>query len=188
MNLFASILTTAVITGSIWGLVLTQPAIANSARNLNSKQSVPHITPHKTEQLAASTDQRYLSGVSQTLTLHNVPQLWERFYNQFSEDNPLPASVDRIFVLYQDFNTDFSSAHITIGYEVKKSLAGNNHKLPPTKQAQLLLKKGKHNTEVLTKAWDKINFQRDLTAVVEIHYLNQHGLPDSSQVSVYYKQ
>ena len=30
MKLFASILTTAVITGSVWGLVVLQPAMADS--------------------------------------------------------------------------------------------------------------------------------------------------------------
>lgn len=186
MKLFASILTTAAITGSIWGLLLTQPATANP--NLNQKHSTQHITPNQKKELTPLKDQHYLRGVSQTTPLQNVPQLWEKFYNQYGEDNPLPASVDRIFVLYQDFNIDFSSANITIGYDVKKRLTDNSHKLPPAEQTQLLLEKGKHNTEALTKAWDRINFQRDLTAVVETHYLNQYGLPESSQVSVYYKQ
>ena len=51
MKLFASIATTALITGSIWGLVLAQPAVAEDASG--AKSSATPVVDNKSQQLFA---------------------------------------------------------------------------------------------------------------------------------------
>lgn len=179
MKLFASIATTALITGSIWGLVLAQPAVAEDASG--AKSSATPVVDNKPN--------NYLRGVTQTIALQGVPNLWDKFYARIDEANPIPQKVDRIVVLYQAFNADFSEAEVTIGYPTTAgAIASDLTKLPDIADAKLLLKEGKHNEAELTEAWQKIDFAKKPYAVVETHYLNQHGLPEASQMSVYYKQ
>ncbi|MEZ8099256.1 hypothetical protein [Vibrio bivalvicida] len=179
MKLFASIATTTLITGSIWGLLLVQPAVAEDV-NTAKKPTAPAVD---------EKPNNYLRGITQTIALQGVPNLWDKFYANIDETNPLPQTVDHIVVLYQAFNADFSEAKVTIGYPTTAgAIASDLTKLPDIADAKLLPSDGNHNADELTKAWQKIDFAKKPYAVVETHYLNQHGLPESSQMSVYYKQ
>lgn len=184
MKLFASIATTIIISGSVWGLVMAQPKVTEIDNKLSESRD--------TKIAATVIDKRpkdYLQGITRTISLEGVPQLWDKFYAKYDTNNPLPESVDRIIVLYQEFNKDYSEATVTVGYETAKTaIASSLKKLPDISDAKLLLKQGKHTENELTEAWKQINFAKQPFAVVEIHEINQHGLPESSQMSVYYKQ
>lgn len=175
MKLFASVVTTTAIAGTVWGVVLMQPTVAHA--------NPQNPTEKSTEQQATY----YLHGVSQSLPLENVPQLWEQFYRS-NNGSALPASIRQITVLYREINSDFSQATVTIGYPVKnRTESSYTVQLPPVKNAEVLLIKGAHSAEELGAAWLDINFSKDVLAVVETHDLNVHGLPETSQVSIYYK-
>ena len=200
MKLFASILTTAAITGAVWGLVVHQPAMADTTKNIQVPQlEVPQLKVTKASANASSDEkqkevsQQYLDGVTETLPLESVGTLWGDFEHIIAEQNKLPANWDTIIVLYQSLNSDFTEATVTIGFPstnnsaTSHSATNNLVALPAIEKAQLLLKRGKYSEPELIDAWQQINFQRQVDALVEIHYLNTQGEPESSQLSVYYK-
>ncbi len=182
MKLFASIATTVAITGAVWGLVLFQPALAESPK-----------APQVEEQLkpthnALTGNEHYLRGVTKTISLKAMPALLEEFEDSYIQTGKLPENFDRIIILYQEFNASFTEAKVTIGFNVAKSpLANDQIKLPPMDRTELLLKRGDHSESELTKAWEEINFQKSVKAVIEIHFLESRGEPESSQLSVYYQ-
>ena len=200
MKLFASILTTAAITGAVWGLVVHQPAMADTTKNIQVPQlEVPQLKVTKASANASSDEkqkevsQQYLDGVTKTLPLESVGTLWGDFERIIAEQNKLPANWDTIIVLYQNLNSDFTEATVTIGFPSTNNSATDNSAtnnlvaLPAIEKAQPLLKRGKYSESELIDAWQQINFQRQVDALVEIHYLNPQGEPESSQLSVYYK-
>ena len=200
MKLFASILTTAAITGAVWGLVVHQPAMADTTKNIQVPQlEVPQLKVTKASANASSDEkqkevsQQYLDGVTETLPLESVGTLWGDFERMIVEQNKLHANWDTIIVLYQNLNSDFTEATVTIGFPSTGNSATDNSAtnnlvaLPEIEIAQPLLKRGKYSESELIDAWQQINFQRQVDALVEIHYLNPHGEPESSQLSVYYK-
>ena len=200
MKLFASILTTAAITGAVWGLVVHQPAMADTTKNNQLPQlEVPQLKVTKASANASSDEkqkevsQQYLDGVTKTLPLESVGTLWGDFERMIVEQNKLHANWDTIIVLYQNLNSDFTEATVTIGFPSTGNSATDNSAtnnlvaLPEIEIAQPLLKRGKYSESELIDAWQQINFQRQVDALVEIHYLNQQGEPESSQLSVYYK-
>ncbi|WP_333002165.1 hypothetical protein [Vibrio coralliilyticus] len=185
MKLFASILTTAVITGSVWGLVVLQPAMADSTQQAQINNEFSDVS-HDVKR--GDTPQQYLRGVTKTISLESLPSLWREFDSKLVESDKLPDNLDRIVVLYQELNSDFTEAQVTIGYPTEKSpLASDLVALPAIEQAELLMHRGQHSESELMDAWGRINFQKSVDALVEIHYLNSQGQPESSQLSVYYK-
>lgn len=188
MRLFASIITSIAITGGIWGAVFLQPVAANvTEKNVIKRQSETSIQSSKLEQ-TTNDEKKTLRGVTQTIPLKAIDKLWNTFYEQSVANKSLPDSVKQLIVIYQNFNPDYSEAKVTIGYEAQSNNPDNVVILfPPEKQMNVVLSQGKHTDEQLTDAWSKINFSKQVKAVVEVHHLNQHGLPDSSQLSVYYK-
>ena len=93
-------------------------------------------------------------------------------------------------MIYQDISLDFSEATITIGFPTQKSKLNKNKpliKLPNKAKGTLLLGKGEHTEQELAQAWEGIAILKEVDMVIEHHQLNQHGLPDSSELYVYYK-
>lgn len=182
MKLFASIATTVIIASAVWGLVLFQPALAESAK-------VPQMDKQlEPAQDALAGTEHYLRGVTKTISLKTVPTLLEEFEDTYIQTGKLPENFDRIIILYQEFNPSFTEAKVTIGFNVAKSpLANDLIKLPPIEKTELLLKRGDHSESELTTAWEAINFQKSVKAVIEIHFLESKGESESSQLSVYYQ-
>ncbi|UPR54597.1 hypothetical protein ITG09_16710 [Vibrio cyclitrophicus] len=197
MKLFASLLTTVGITGVVWGVLHIQPAIADastdqpiteSSTNKSSKNQSSISKPVEVKP-QATANTTYLQGLSKTIPLENVPNLWVDFY-QSLETNEKESAQQQVIVIYQDISLDFSEATITIGFPTQQSKSNKNKpliKIPNKAKGTLLLGKGEHTEQELAQAWEGIAILKEVDMVIEYHQLNQHGLPDSSELYVYYK-
>ncbi|MGF1800766.1 hypothetical protein L4D11_08785 [Vibrio gigantis] len=198
MKLFASILTTVGITGAVWGLLHIQPAIADASTEQpitqssvsKSPQSKPSIGKSDKTKQPTTSNTTYLQGLSKTIPLEDVPDLWVDFYQNLEANNEEIALQQKVVMVYQDISSDFSKATVTIGFPTKQSTSNkNNHliQIPNKAKGTLLLSKGEHTEQELAQAWEGIAILKEVDKVIEHHQLNQHGLPDSSELYVYYK-
>jgi hypothetical protein len=197
MKLFASLLTTVGITGVVWGLLHIQPAIADAsteqpiAELSTNKSSIDKQPKNKSVEVKqqATANTTYLQGLSKTIPLEDVPNLWVDFY-QSLEVNDKENAQQQVIVIYQDISLDFREATITIGFPTQQSKSNRNKpliKIPIKTKGTLLLGKGEHTEQELAHAWEGIAILKEVDMVIEYHQLNQHGLPDSSELYVYYK-
>ncbi|UWZ99977.1 hypothetical protein [Vibrio splendidus] len=210
MKLFASLLTTIGITGVVWGLLHIQPAIADASTEQPINSTAQPIkkasTAETTVTLSAITQSEatkpvakkpqvtanttFLQGLSKTIPLEGVPELWVDFYQSLETNNEEVKKQQQVIVIYQDINLDFSEATITIGFPTQQSKSNKNKpliKIPSKAKGTLLLSKGEHTEQELAQAWEGIAILKEVDMVIEYHQLNQHGLPDSSELYVYYK-
>ncbi|WP_286301422.1 hypothetical protein [Vibrio apostichopi] len=215
MKLFASLLTTVGITGVVWGLLHIQPAIADASTEQPINSTAQPIKKAATAETAVTqsaiaqseatkpvevkpqvtANTTYLQGLSKTIPLEDVPNLWVDFYqNLETNDEALPKhqkqKQQQVIVIYQDISLDFSEATITIGFPTQQSKLNKNKpliKIPNKAKGTLLLSKGEHTEQELAQAWEGIAILKEVDMVIEYHQLNQHGLPDSSELYVYYK-
>ncbi|MEZ8793343.1 hypothetical protein AB6D86_15820 [Vibrio splendidus] len=198
MKLFASILTTVGITGAVWGQLHIQPAIADASTEQpiaqssvsKSSTSTPSIDKSVEVKQPATTNTTYLQGLSKTIPLEDVPELWVDFYQNLEAKDEEIAQQQKVVVIYQDISSDFSTATVTIGFPTQQSTSNKNNRLiqiPNKAQGSLLLRKGEHTEQELAQAWEEIAILKEVDMVIEHHQLNQHGLPDSSELYVYYK-
>ncbi|MEZ9065190.1 P-loop NTPase family protein [Vibrio atlanticus] len=202
MKLFASLLTTVGITGVVWGLLHIQPAIADASteqpitelptHNSSTKQSSiskPLTNKPATKKPQVTANTTFLQGLSKTIPLEDVPELWVDFYQNL-EVNDKESAQQQVIVIYQDISLDFSEATITIGFPTQQSKLNKKKpliKIPSKSKGTLLLGKGEHTEQELAHAWEGIAILKEVDMVIEHHQLNQHGLPDSSELYVYYK-
>ncbi|MBB1464192.1 hypothetical protein H5300_12810 [Vibrio sp. SG41-7] len=197
MKLFASLLTTVGITGVVWGLLHIQPAIADAsteqpiAELSTNKSSIDKQPKNKSVEVKqqATANTTFLQGLSKTIPLEDVPELWVDFY-QSLEVNDKETAQQQVIVIYQDISLDFSEATITIGFPTQQSRLNKNKpliKIPIKAKGTLLLGKGEHTEQELAQAWEGIAILKEVDMVIEHHQLNQHGLPGSSELYVYYK-
>ena len=197
MKLFASLLTTVGITGAVWGLLHIQPAIADASTeqpisvSSTNKSSIDKQPKNKSVEVKqqATANTTYLQGLSKTIPLDDVPDLWVDFYQNL-EANDEEIAQQQVIVIYQDISLDFSEATITIGFPTQQSKLNKNKpliKIPSKAKGTLLLGKGEHTEQELAHAWEGIAILKEVDMVIEHHQLNQHGLPDSSELYVYYK-
>ncbi|MEZ9463818.1 hypothetical protein AB4178_19165 [Vibrio splendidus] len=198
MKLFASLLTTVGITGAVWGLLHIQPAIADasteqpitvSSTNKSSIDKQPENQSVEVKQ-QATANTTYLQGLSKTIPLDDVSGLWVDFYQNLEANDEEIAQQQKVIVIYQDIRSDFSEATITIGFPTQQSKSNKNKyliKIPSNTKGTLLLGKGEHTEQELAHAWEGIAILKEVDMVIEHHQLNQHGLPDSSELYVYYK-
>ncbi|MDP2490722.1 hypothetical protein Q8W38_15330 [Vibrio splendidus] len=207
MNLLASLLTTVGITGAVWGALHIQPAVADESNEQLIKE-VSTVKPSITKPIKAkplvtrntqpiasqATQTTYLQGLSKTIPLEDVPELWVDFYQQLDTNDEAVTKHQRqqqqVIVIYQDISLDFSEATITIGFPTQQSKLNKNKpliKIPSKAKGTLLLGKGEHTEQGLAHAWEGIAILKEVDMVIEHHQLNQHGLPDSSALYVYYK-
>ncbi|MEZ8483296.1 hypothetical protein [Vibrio splendidus] len=198
MKLFASLLTTVGITGAVWGLLHIQPAIADASTeqpitvSSTNKSSIDKQPKNKSVEVKqqATANTTYLQGLSKTIPLDDVPDLWVDFYQQLGTNDKNVEQQQKVIVIYQDISLDFSEATITIGFPTQQSKSNKNKpliKVPSKAKGTLLLGKGEHTEQELAHAWEGIAILKEVDMVIEHHQLNQHGLPDSSELYVYYK-
>ncbi|MFA0310281.1 hypothetical protein BH581_00330 [Vibrio splendidus] len=198
MKLFASLLTTVGITGAVWGLLHIQPAIADasteqpitvSSTNKSSIDKQPKNQSVEVKQ-QATANTTYEQGLSKTIPLDDVPNLWVDFYQNLEANDEEIAQQQKVIVIYQNISSDFSEATVTIGFPTQQSKSNKNKPLieiPSKAKGTLLLGKGEHTEQELAQAWEGIAILKEVDMVIEHHQLNQHGLPDSSELYVYYK-
>ncbi|WP_139684170.1 hypothetical protein [Vibrio tasmaniensis] len=197
MKLFASLLTTVGITGLVWGGLHIQPAIADASKEQPIKKvsiAESKATKPASKKPLVTANTTYLQGLSKTIPLDNVPELWADFYKQLETNNEAITKHQKqqqeVIVIYQDISLDFSEATITIGFPTQQSKSKKNKlliELPNKAKGTLLLSKGEHTEQELAQAWEGIAILKEVDMVIEHHQLNQHGLPDSSELYVYYK-
>ncbi|PMG61649.1 hypothetical protein BCU88_09175 [Vibrio splendidus] len=210
MKLFASLLTTVGITGVVWGLLHIQPAIADASTEQPINSTAQPIKKASTAETAVTqsaiaqseatkpvakkpqvtANTTFLQGLSKTIPLDDVPDLWVDFYQNLEANDEEIAQQQKVIVVYQDISFDFSEATITIGFPTQQSTLNKNKpliKLPNKAKGTLLLGKGEHTEQELAQAWEGIAILKEVDMVIEHHQLNQHGLPDSSELYVYYK-
>ncbi|MEZ9290509.1 hypothetical protein AB4251_06940 [Vibrio lentus] len=198
MKLFASLLTTVGITGAVWGLLHIQPAIADASTeqpitvSSTNKSSIDKQPKNKSVEVKqqATANTTYLQGLSKTIPLDDVPNLWVDFYQQLGTNDKNIEQQQKVIVIYQDISLDFSEATITVGFPTQQSKSNKNKsliKIPSKAKGTLLLGKGEHTEQELAHAWEGIAILKEVDMVIEHHQLNQHGLPDSSELYVYYK-
>ncbi|MEZ8390293.1 hypothetical protein AB6C53_13525 [Vibrio splendidus] len=197
MKLFASLLTTVGITGVVWGVLHIQPAIADAsteqpiAELSTNKSSIDKQPKNKSVEVKqqATANRTFLQGLSKTIPLEDVPELWVDFYQNLESDEEEIAQ-QQVIVIYQEISSDFSEATIMIGFPTQQSKLNKNKpliKIPNKAKGSLLLGKGEHTEQELAQAWESIAILKEVDMVIEHHQLNQHGLPDSSELYVYYK-
>ncbi|MDH5913834.1 hypothetical protein L8R80_04195 [Vibrio splendidus] len=209
MNLLASLLTTVGITGAVWGALHIQPAVADESNEQLIKE-VSTVKPSITKPIKAkplvtrntqpiasqATQTTYLQGLSKTIPLEDVPELWVDFYQNLKVNDEEVTKhqqqnqQQKLIVIYQNISSDFSEATIMIGFPTQQSKLNKNKpliKLPNKAKGTLLLGKGEHTEQELAQAWEGIAILKEVDMVIEHHQLNQHGLPDSSELYVYYK-
>ncbi|MCC4860824.1 hypothetical protein [Vibrio splendidus] len=197
MKLFASLLTTVGITGLVWGVLHIQPAIADASTeqpitvSSTNKSSIDKQPKNKSVDVKqqATANTTFLQGLSKTIPLEDVPELWVDFYQNLESDEEEIAQ-QQVIVIYQEISSDFSEATIMIGFPTQQSKLNKNKpliKLPNKAKGTLLLGKGEHTEQELAQAWEGIAILKEVDMVIEHHQLNQHGLPDSSELYVYYK-
>ncbi|MFA0492145.1 hypothetical protein AB4563_24745 [Vibrio splendidus] len=202
MKLFASILTTVGITGAVWGALHIQPAIADASNEQPIKmastvetsitkpvKAKPQVTTNTQPIASQSTQTTNLQGLSKTIPLEDVPELWVDFYQNLESDDEEIAQ-QQVIVIYQEISSDFSEATITIGFPTQQSRLNKNKpliKIPIKAKGTLLLGKGEHTEQELAQAWEGIAILKEVDMIIEHHQLNQHGLSDSSELYVYYK-
>ncbi|PTP03245.1 hypothetical protein CWN85_19880 [Vibrio splendidus] len=207
MKLFASLLTTVGITGVVWGLLHIQSAIADASTEQPIKEvstvkpsitkpikAKPLVTTNTQPIASQATQTTYLQGLSKTIPLEDVPELWVDFYQQLDTNDEAVTKHQRqqqqVIVIYQDISLDFSEATVTIGFPTQQSKSNKNKsliKIPSKTQGTFLLSNGEHTEQELAQAWEGIAILKEVDMVIEHHQLNQHGLPDSSELYVYYK-
>ncbi|MEZ8204816.1 hypothetical protein ACED47_12075 [Vibrio splendidus] len=209
MKLLASLLTTVGITGAVWGALHIQPAVADASNEQPIKEVStvkPSITkPIKAKPLVTTNTQpipsqarqtTYLQGLSKTIPLEDVPELWVDFYQNLKVNDEEVTKhqqqnqQQKLIVIYQNISSDFSEATITIGFPTQQSKSNKNKTLieiPSKAKGTLLLGKGEHTEQELAQDWEGIAILKEVDMIIEHHQLNQHGLPDSSELYVYYK-
>lgn len=189
MKLFASLLTTMIITGTIWGAVLMQPVMAESSSKTPLSQGAEKTpTKRQPKQQAQKKNKTYIrSVVTKTISLDAVAALWIEFEDQIIKQEDLPETLDRLVVIYQDMDKDFSHATVTIGFPVEASIQKDGYiELISNAHGQPLLNRGEHSKAEIANAWEDINFRKSVKAVVETHYLNALGQEESNQLVVHY--
>ena len=115
--------------------------------------------------------------------------MWVDFYQNLESDDEEIAQ-QQVIVIYQEISSDFSEATIMIGFPTQQSKLNKNKpliKLPNKAKGTLLQGKGEHTEQELAQVWEGIAILKEVDMVIEHHQLNQHGLPDSSELYVYYK-
>ena len=137
MKLFASLLTTVGITGAVWGLLHIQPAIADASTEQpitvlsTNKSSIDKQPKNKSVEVKqqATANTTYLQGLSKTIPLDDVPDLWVDFYQQLGTIDKDIEQQQKVIVVYQDISSDFSEATITIGFPNQQSKSNKNKSL-----------------------------------------------------------
>ena len=183
MKLFASLLTTVGITGVVWGLLHIQPAIADASTeqpitvSSTNKSSIDKQPKNKSVEVKqqATANTTYLQGLSKTIPLDDVPDLWVDFYQQLGTIDKDIEQQQKVIVVYQDISSDFSEATITIGFPNQQSKSNKNKsliKVPSKAKGTLLLSKGEHTEQELAHAWEGIAILKEVDMVIEHHQLN----------------
>lgn len=200
MNLIPSICVTALITAAIWLLLVLQPqsgqvslASTQAQKQAQTIRQTPPSNRQVTEAAATMPNQQPsmldwphdIKGITATLELTNINDLWAQFMPQL---NAVTQNPGVILVYYRNFNSVFTQATVTIG--VAESLLKTNTSaiaLPATRHYQTVLDKQPRSDAELTEGWNLIDYHRGVLSVLEVHYLDAFYNPSASELLVQYQ-
>jgi len=198
MNLFSSVISSCAIVCLVWALAVFQPtpAMASSTDKLSVTQAKQKLSSVKKtlEQESNSKPASYshfesvqISGVTQKISLSQMASLWQDFNANSELHSSLKRKPNKVFVYYRNFSSDYESAVVSIGYDTKLLTKFSNAMNLPTSRFESLLGKGEYSDLQLQQAWEKVDYRKDITAIVEVHYLSTDSSVNSSEVFISYK-
>ncbi|MRI34918.1 hypothetical protein EOPP23_18240 [Endozoicomonas sp. OPT23] len=181
MNLTNSIITSAAIVLSAWSLVMFQPIPSNA---MDLTEASEAAAPPAFKLFTAHS----ITGVTQKTALNSVNLIWDKFSRDSKLQGKLKKQPVTIFVLYRNISKNFQSADITIGFD-SRDLTDQMRpvSLASPSDYEVLLPTGKHSSNSITDAWNKLNYQKDIQSVLEIHTLDKESQPLDVQVLVNYQ-
>jgi hypothetical protein len=208
MPLSKSLLITLLIVLLVWLAVWLQPrnegglvAAAYSAAPTRTERSTPSLAPAPVRKVATAAKHAAvlsseavvaieLIGVSGRVALGatDMDALWQRFNQADVLHEGLKSDQEiQVFVLYEDFDSQYSSAQVTVGYSrealvAAKARAGN----VPAGRYQVVLRDSQDSSALLD-VWQQLDFTRPIRAVLERHEVAVDGSVRASHVFVLYQ-
>ncbi|WP_071870806.1 hypothetical protein [Atopomonas hussainii] len=120
-------------------------------------------------------------GVTQTLSLVAVDQLWQRFEDNTALHAALKPGEATVWVWYRDFSADFAQAKVTIGYPQERLFTASEPVVQvPSARMQKVASSSAQGV------WQQLDYARGVIGVVEKHRLDYQGELLSSEFSVLY--
>ncbi|WP_448553570.1 hypothetical protein [Thalassotalea montiporae] len=210
MGLANSLITTAIITGLVWAVAIYQPsanAIESKSSNLVLEQaaekppkqqtSIKVIKPiavssskqqsEKTKALNNTPEVIQISGISMRLSLDNTAPLWQAFEQATELHNQLSKQPKQLYVSYGNFDNDFDTATVTIGYNAALLNSASKLLTVSLSQYKTLLVRSNYRNDELKTGWQKINYNAALDSVLEIHQLDGQGQSVATELLVAYR-
>lgn len=198
MNLFYSCVTSVGIVGAVWGLALMQPQQA-IARAIDSEELIEQVevVSHKaTEALSSRQSVNKaldfvdvtIVGNTQSTRLTEVSGLISALNNNESVNAKLYQTPSKLYIFYRNFSANYDSATITVGYDKSELVGATSGVTLPEQHFENLLPKGHYSDSSAVKAWQDIDYGKKPQAVIEVHYLNNKGTPEQSEIFVSYEQ
>jgi len=170
------------------------PAVAASAAQTIAEEA-PAAGPAKP--VKASSDEvsgfkRFQSidivGITQEINIDGVDAMWAEFGNRSDLHNRLSKMTATNYVLYRNFNQDFSRAKITIGYDsADLNSLGKDVVSAPDGRYRVVREPDRYSQQELLDSWTLIDFQKPVEAVLERHVLNASAQVVSSSIYVLYR-
>ncbi len=171
----------------------TKPSTLPETTSIAAAQVTPNAGAQETTltlQAEVSLPKLSLQGVSLETSLQPeaIANLWLEFADRYDLHRRLNKSRINSYAIYRNFNSDFSRALVSIGYnstdldgsgEIAIQLAEN--------QYTELLSPAQHSAEKMATAWQDIDYTRELEAIVEQHALNSSGQVVASSLYVLYR-
>lgn len=127
-------------------------------------------------------------GITQEINLDGVDAMWAEFGNRSDLHNRLSNMTATNYVLYRNFNGDFSRAKITIGYDSDDlNSLGKDVVSAPDGRYRIVREPDRYSQQELLDSWKMIDFQRPVEAVLERHVVNASAQVVSSSIYVLYR-
>ena len=192
----------------VWAIAVFQPAfaVANETTKLLTKQPTTQQSSAKSGEQNLSFEHKQpalahaekisiqynfknikISGVTQNISLSQISSLWQDFGDNKKLQSRLKKNPSKVYVYYRNFSSDYESAEASIGYGISElSNPSREIKLPATNFESLLVK-GKYTDMQIQQTWKKVDYRKDVVAIVEVHNLNADNSVNSSEIFVSYK-
>lgn len=172
MRFIYSVMASAAVVIAVLILALNQPsnALMITAKPLLEENATPNrkLVAAKSEITPSAAG---LVGVSQKISLAQLPMLWQAFNDKASLHQLLRKKPSRIYVYYRQFSALYDEATVTIGYDVKELLQPEIQTTLPEMSLQQVVLSDPYQEVQLGNAWQTIDYRQGVQAVVEVHEL-----------------